>query len=292
MIRTTCKAALLVLGWAAASGPAAGQRLVDDWLIRTGAEAGALQAGATASFWNPAGVAEQRGRGSLTVLELLAPEATGLDVLAVSGGWKLDERTTVAAGYQHLGIEGIELTGTSPEGGTGADISQDLFGAAAARRLTRRLVVGGGAHYLHSSSDLNERDQLAIGAGARLLAPLPFPVVVAGYGYSLKERLVWGVAAEVAPPLLRGAWRGTAHLGLNGGHSSRGTSVRAGVSVGWRELVEVGGSLVGEPDASERRWEPVASGLVRLSRYEVGVVREWLPNSFGAVHTFRFGITF
>lgn len=292
MIRTTCRAALLVLGWGAASSPAAGQRLVDDWLIRTGAEAGALQGGPTASFWNPAGAAEQRGRGSLTVLELLAPEATGLDVLAVSGGWKLDERTTVAAGYQHLGIEGIELTETSPEGGTSADVSQDLFAAAAARRLTGRLVVGAGAHYLHSSSDLHERDQLAIGAGARLLAPLPVPVIVAGYGYSLKERLVWGVAAEVAPPLPHDAWRGTVHLGLNGGHSSRGTSYRAGLSVGWRGLVEVGGSMVGEPDASERRWEPVVSGLVRLSRYEVGVVREWLPNSFGAVHTFRFGITF
>ena len=292
MKRTAHRIFLAVLGWSALAGPAAGQRLVDDWLVRTGAGPDALQAGATAAFWNPAGAAEQRGRGSLLVLELLAPDATGVDGLAFSGGWRLDDRTTLAAGYQHLGIAGIDYTETSPEGGTRLDVAQDLFAASAARRLTSRLVVGAGAQYLHSSEALGEEDQLGIGAGARLLAPLPVPVTLAGYTYSVRERMTWGVGVEVAPELAAGGWRGAANVGVSGGHGVRGTSYRAGVLLSWHELLELGGSLVGEPDAAERQWDPVVSGVVRLSRYELGVVREWLPNSFGAVHTFRFGIAF
>lgn len=292
MKQSACRMLLVTLGWSALAGPAAGQRLVDDWLIRTGAGPGALQAGASAAFWNPAGVGEQRGRGSLMVLELLAPEATGVDILAFGGGWRLDERTTVAAGYQHLGVDGIEFTGTTPEGGTSLDVSQDLFAASAARRLTDRLLVGAAAQYLRSSEALKEEGQLAIGAGVRLLAALPLPVTVAGYGYSLRQRVVWGIGAEVAPPLPLGSWRGSLNLGVNGGQAARGTSYRGGLSLSWRDVVELGGSLVGEPDASQRQWEPVLAGMMRLSRYELGVVREWLPNSFGTVHTFRFGITF
>jgi hypothetical protein len=292
MKATTRQASLVVLGWSALTSPVAGQRLMDDWLIRTGAAPGALQAGASAAFWNPAGADVLRSRGALMVLELLAPEATGVDVLAFSGGWRLDERTTLVAGDQHLGVEGMEFTGTTPEGGIPVDISQDLFAVAASRRLTARLAVGAGAQYLRSSEALKEDDQLAIGAGARLLAPLPIPVTVGGYGYSLQDRLVWGIGVEVAPRLPVSAWRGAVNAGVGGGHAVRGTSYRAGVSLSWREMVELGGSMVGEPDGAERQWEPVLSGSVRLSRYELGVVREWLPNSFGTVHTFRFGIAF
>ena len=260
--------------------------------MRTGAGPGALQEGATAAFWNPAGAAVQRGRGSLVVLELLAPEATGVDVLAFSGGWRLDERTTVAAGFQHIGVNGIDYTETSPEGGIRLDIAQDLFAAVAAHRLTGRLVIGAGAQYLRSSEALGEAGQLGIGAGARLLAPLPVPVAMAGFAYSVRDRVAWGIGVEAAPALPLGDWRARANLGASGGQAVRGTSYRGGVSMSWREVIELGGSMVAEPDAAERQWEPVLSGVVRLSRYELGVVREWLPNSFGAVHTFRFGIAF
>ena len=283
---------LVGFGLALLARPVAGQRLVDDWLVRTGAGPGALQVGATAAFWNPAGVAEQRGRGSLVLLELLAPEATGVDVLALSGGWRLDDRTTLAAGYQHLGIDGIDYTETSPEEGIPLDVGQDLFAAGAARRLSERLVVGAAAQYLHSTEALAEDGQLAIGAGARVLAPLPVPVTLAGFAYSLRNRVSWALGAELAPELPGASWRGTVQVGVANGQAMRGTSVRVGANVSWRDLVELGGSLVGEPDANERQWEPVVAGVVRLSRYELGVVREWLPNAFGAVHTFRFGIAF
>jgi len=290
MKRSSHRLLLAVLGWSVLAGPVAGQRLVDDWLVRTGAGPGALQAGPTAAFWNPAGAAEQRGRGSLMVLELLAPDATGVDVLAFSGGWRLDDRTAVAVGYQHLGVGGIDYTGSSPEGGIRLDVSQDLFAASAARRLTTRLLVGAGAQYLRSSQALAEEAQLGIGAGARLQVPLPVPITLGSYAYSVRAHVVWGMAAEIAPVLPIGAWRGAVNLGVNGGQAARGTSYRGGLSLSWREMLELGASLVGEPDAEVRQWEPVVSGLVRLSRYELGVVREWLPNSFGAVSTFRFGI--
>lgn len=310
MKRTTFRTVLALSGWALLASPAAGQRLVDDWLVRTGAGPGALQEGATSIFWNPAGAAEQRGRGSLVVLELLAPEATGVDVLALSGAWRLDERTTFAAGFQHLAVGRIDYTTTSPDGAARVEVAQDLFGAAAARRLGPGLVVGAAAQYLRSSEWLVcnaaavddpssdsyglscDDGQLAIGAGARLLAPLPVPVTLAGFAYSVRGSVTWGLAAEVAPDLPMGGWHGKVNLGASGGQAVRGTIYRGGLAMSWRDAIELGGSLVAEPDAAERQWEPVVSALVRLHRYELGVVREWLPNSFGAVHTFRFGIAF
>jgi len=272
--------------------PAGAQRLVDDWLVRTSAGPGTLQTGASATFWNPAGIAQQPGRGSLLLVEVLAPAGTGVDVLALGGSYRLDERTTVAAGYQHFGVGGIELTEDSPDGGTRIDVSQDLFALSAARELAPGLQVGAGAQYLRSSEALNEDGQLGIGAGARLRVPLPVPVTVGSYAYSVSERVLWGAAAEVAPGLPFEDWRAAATVGVEGGHAVRGTTYRGGLVTGWRDLVEVGASLVVEPDAADRQWEPVVAGTVRLSRYELGVVREWLPNSFGTVHTFRFGITF
>lgn len=310
MNRTAHFTVLGLFAGAVLASPAAGQRLVDDWLVRTGAGPGALQQGPTATFWNPAGTAEQRGRGSLVILELLAPEATGVDVLALSGGWRLSERTTLAAGIQHLGVGGIDYTTTSPDSALRLDVSQDLFAVAAASQVMKGLVVGAGAQYLRSSewlvcnaaaaddptsssygSDCTG-GQLAIGVGARLRAPLPVPVTLAGFAYTIEGGTTWGVAAEVAPNLPLGSWRASANAGVSGGQAVRGTSYRGGVATSWRDVLEVGASLVTEPDASHRQWEPVLSGVVRLSRYELGVVREWLPNSFGTVNTFRFGIVF
>jgi len=279
-----------LLGWSLMASPLAGQRLVDDWLVRTGAGPGALQTGSTAAFWNPAGAGALQGRGSLMVLELLAPAATGVNVLAFSGSWRLDQKTVVAVGYQHLGIDGIDYTGSSPDDGFRLDVSQDLFAAAAARRITPRLLVGAGAQYLHSSEALAEDAQLGVGAGVRLEVPLPVPVRVGSYAFSVRERTVWGVGVELAPTQSIASWHGAFHVGVNGGQAVRGTAYRTGLTLSWRDVLELGGSLVGEPDAEARQWEPVVSGVVRLSRYELGVVREWLPNSFGGVSTFRFGI--
>jgi hypothetical protein len=234
----------------------------------------------------------QAGRGSVLLVELLAPEATGVDVLALSAGWRLEQRTTLAAGFQHLGVDGIERTEDSPESGTRIDVSQDLFAVGAARQLTPRLLAGAGAQYLRSSEALNEDGQLSIGAGVRLQLPLPLAAALAGYAASVEDRVLWGAAAEVTPPVSLGSWQTMVNLGVSGGQAVRGTTWRAGLATTWRGMLELGGAVVVEPDAQQRQWEPVVAAAVRLSRYELGVVREWLPNSFGAVHTFRFGVTF
>lgn len=275
----------------AGTSSVAGQRLLDDWLVRTGAGPAALQTGPAAAFWNPAGLAAQRTRASVVLLEMLAPEATGVDGLALAGGWRLDERTTVSGGYQHFSVGEMDRTETSPEG-TRLDIAQDLFVAAAARQLNERLHVGASAHFLHSSAALATPDQVSLGLGARYELPLPVPALATAYAQAHDERVIWGAGVELAPKLPLAEWQTALLLGASGGRAVVGTTYRGGVRAGWRELLEVAGGLVAEPDAAGREWEPELSALVRLNRYELGVVREWLPNSFGTVHTFRFGVTF
>lgn len=306
MKRAVITALVALFGAVAGVHPAAAQRLVDDWLVRTGAGPTALQIGPAAAFWNPAGIMQPAQRGSAVVLELLAPEATGVDVLAVSGAWGLDDRTTVAAGYQHFAIEGIRLTELSPEDSLALDISQDLFTASAARQVGGRLRVGGTAQYLRSSPHLDDRcqggtnpdvacrarDQLSVGVGLRFDAPLPVPVVAAGYAHSLEDRIVWAAGIDVSPELPLGAWRSALRFGASGGRASSGLTYRGSVAGQWRDAVTLEAGLVGEPDALSRQWEPELAATVRLHRYELGVVREWLPNSFGTVHTFRFGVSF
>lgn len=306
-MRRAAHAALAVLcGMLSTSVPASAQRLLDDWLVRTGVGPMALQAGPTAVFWNPALVAQQATRGSAVLLQLLAPEGTGVDVVAVSGGWRLDERTTVAAGFEHFGIEGVEFTETSPEAFWELDLGQDLFAAAVSRRMSERLWVGANAHYLRSSAHLDAgcaggafsdvkcepRDRLSVGLGARWALPLPIPAVAAGYAHNEEQRTLWGAGVEVAPKLPLQDWAGALRLGAGGGRAASGITARGAVAATWRNAVEVAAGVVAEPDARQRQWEPELSATFRVYRYELGVVREWLPNSFGTVHTFRFGVTF
>ena len=127
-------AAALVCG---AAPPAAGQRLLD-LEPRTSAGAEAAVAGAAAVFWNPAGIGALSRRAEASVVDVRGPESTGLGGLAFAAALRLDDRTTLALGFQHAGIEGIERTSDSPLPGLGEgiiDLSEDVLSAA--RRTVR-----------------------------------------------------------------------------------------------------------------------------------------------------------
>jgi 23S rRNA (adenine2503-C2)-methyltransferase len=91
------------------SEPAAGQRLLD-LPVRTWAGADAVATGAVAAFWNPAGAGILTRRGEVLVVDVLAPEPTGMGGFALAAAWQVDSATTVALGYHHVGVDGILRT--------------------------------------------------------------------------------------------------------------------------------------------------------------------------------------
>ena len=144
-LRAVFGASLLLL---AGTAPTAAQRLLD-WPVRTTAGASALAGGAAAAFWNPAAAGGLEGRADAMVVDIEGPEVTTINGLAVAGAFALDGRTTVFAGYRHLGMDEIVRTTTSPlrdETAPWIEVSGDLFTLGASRDVTPGLRLGGVVH--------------------------------------------------------------------------------------------------------------------------------------------------
>ena len=60
----------------------------------------------------------------------------------------------------------------------------------------------------------------------------------------------------------------------------------------WRGIAELQAGAAAEPSAGDAEWVPVFAGLVHLGRYRLGIVREHLPNGFGAAMHYRLSVVF
>ncbi|MEO5509717.1 MAG: hypothetical protein ABIS27_03750, partial [Longimicrobiales bacterium] len=94
---------------ALATVPASGQQLIDDWVIRASATPDALLSGATAVFRNP-GMLTVAGRGEGVLMDLRGPGTSGVTGMGLAAAYRLDARTTIGAGFQHIGVDDIERT--------------------------------------------------------------------------------------------------------------------------------------------------------------------------------------
>jgi hypothetical protein len=279
-------ACLLLLAEAAAA-----QRLLDEWKVRPTAGAEALARGATAVFWNPAQLVVQ-GRGEASLLDLRAPDLTGVDGMAAALAIALDDRTTVGLGYEHMGVSGVEHTTTSPDGGAPIDVGENRIGLAAAHRMGDRLHVGALVQYTRLPQISAEASVIALGAGVRYRVGGPLPVEVAAAAAAEGDSGYWLAGVGVESGQRWTDWRARGEYGIAGSGLAPGTTHRVAAAVEWRQYAEVTLGVASEPDGTARSLEPLLGGEVRLHRYRIGMVREQLPNDFGGAYSFRFSVAF
>jgi hypothetical protein len=225
------------------------------------------------------------------LMDLRGPGTSGVTGMGIAAAWRLDPRTTVAAGFQHVGVDGIERTDDAPEAGTTIDIGQDLFAIAASHQLSK-LRVGASAQVSRGSAILNEPSMTRLGIGLQYALPISLPVTVAGSAQSQNSNTLWSAAARVAPALPFADWGIAAAYGAAGSTGHDGVSHRVSARGTWRGLFTLEGGAVAEPESDGHSMTAIGSIGVTVNRYELGVVRESLANGFGAVHTFRIGILF
>lgn len=275
--------------------PASGQRLLD-LQVRTSAGADALAAGAAGVFWNPGAITGFEGRAEALVVDVRGSAATGLDGLALATAYRLDERTTFAAGYQHVGLEEIGRTSTSPlrdPGTEDIDIGEHVFGAALARALGEALTFGAVVRYARTAEITGGDGVIEFGAGVLYRrTDLPLQPRIGAAVRAEDDGTNWTAGVDIAPPITIGEWRLLASYGAGGSPQVDGITHRIAAVVDWRDRVLVSAGLAGEPDGPGRSWQPLASASLRVSRFAIGVLREELPNDFGAIHSLRFSIVF
>jgi hypothetical protein len=247
-------------------------------------------------FWNPGSIALTGTRAEALLLDIRGPSTTGLDGLALAGAIRVDSATTLAIGFRHSGIDEIGQTADSPLGDAAAgtiDISEDLFVVAAARRLSRAVRVGAIAGYARSAAVLQTDDLLEIGAGMSAHLPALLGSSVAAAARGSEDGVRWIAGVSLAPDFARwNAWSIVGDYGAAGAPEYPGVAHRITAGARWGDRVGASAGLAGEPGADGITWDAVAGGDLRLNRYVVGVVREQMPNGFGAVHTFRLSVVF
>ncbi len=289
--RGACLGALAI-GLRADAGDA--QRLLD-LPVRAWAGADATAPGAAAAFWNPAAAGDIAGRGEIMVLDVLAPDATGLGGFAIAGAWRLDPATTLALGYAHVGVDGILRTTDSPlvEDSTPLEIGEDGLSLAASRSVSRSIAAGVMVRYTRAAEIAADRAVVEFGAGVLLTPALPWSPRLGGGLRAETEGAAWTAGVEVLPiGDAESEWRLGASWNAEGSPMSIGVSHRTAALAAWRNAIELAAGVANEPGADGRTWQPVASATVRFSRYSLAALREEMANGFGAIHAVRFVVSF
>ena len=275
--------------------PVFGQRLLEEWRVRTSAGPDALARGATAVFWNPAQLLIELGRGEVVVLDLHAPRVTGINGLAAAAAIVVpDGRTTFGIGYEHMSVSGVERTTTSPDGGETLQLAEDRFGLAVARVLNTHTRVGAVVQYTRLPVlDLDSvQSVIALGAGFRYQPTTRLPLYLAGMAATEGDGAYWMAGLEFASPWQLPDWALRAEYGAAGGQLAPGVTHRVALTGEWQRAAELSVGAAIEPDGNSRSITPVGAATLRFNRYRLGIVREQLPNDFGGAYSFRFSVSF
>ncbi|MBI4546176.1 MAG: hypothetical protein HY703_13340 [Gemmatimonadetes bacterium] len=274
----------------------AGAQLVLDWPARTSSIAEAVLPGAAAAFWNPAAITALDGRLEALVADIEGPDATGLGGVALAVAWQPRTPWALALGYQHLQIEGIVRTTTTPMADSldpAIDFAQELITLSAASTLPDGLAAGISFRYTWTNHGPGRQARALLGAGLIYRASLPFDPEIGGallLGHGGAEwRLGASAALRPAPDL---PWNLQLSYGIAGQRWPTRPEHRFALATAWGQRLEVAAGLDAQPGPGFTAWQPVLSGSLRLGRYLLGVVREELANDFGAGYTFRFQASF
>jgi hypothetical protein len=280
-------AAAFVFIFALASSASA-QRILD-WPVRTNAGPEAVVRGPEAAFWNSAAITTSGGRGDVMLTDQRSPAALGVGGFAAAAAWRLDVRTTVAAGYQHVSIDDIGETSTSPLPDTGEptfSITEDRVALGVSHALGAAVTAGAGVQYNRSNETGLNESATSLGGGFLVSPSLPLRPVIGISAASQTGGVRYAGGVELAG--------GTREIEIRAGYGVRGggnlisVEHRIGITLDWRRLVAVTGGVATASAGSERSYDPVIGASLRVNRYELVVLREALANDFGAAYSFRF----
>ena len=278
----------------ALAGPASAQRVFDEWPVRTGAGPDAVARGVEAVFWNPAAIYTRTYRGEAFIADQRTPDEIGVGGFAIAGAWRLDSRTTIGAGYQHVGLDDIGETSESPLPDPGIpatfSIAEDQIHFGAAHALSQEFLIGAGVRL--DRSDETGADSLSTSlTGGLLLRPTAafLATIAPTLGGNIvihQDGIRWSGGVDFALPAFS-AIESRVGYGLRGGEGLTELEHRLGLSLTWRNLLTASLGAMNGSAGAERQWEATYGASLRLSRYELGVLREALANDFGAAYSFR-----
>ena len=282
---------------ACAPAPAAAQTVLD-WPLVLEARPGPLVAGAGAVLGNPAGTAELNARAEGLVSDLETPSEMGLSALSLAGAVRLFEGWSVSVAYRHIGLGDMLRTDGPPVGGPGDqptptfEVAEDVYTVGVAVRA-REFGAGFAARLDTPAEGLGGGRSWA-GTGGVVYTPTLGAValrVAATMEVDRDDPSFAGALEGAAPLLLEDRLRLALAYGLNqpGPIGVEHSIVTTGV---WRGLTEIQVGAVGHPGADDTAWAPLLAALLHLGRYRVGIVREHLPNGFGAAMHYRLSVVF
>jgi hypothetical protein len=285
---------LAVSGFLVLGAPASAQRVFDEWPVRTSAGPDAVSRGVEAVFWNPAAINTRTYRGEAFIADQRTPEEIGVGGFAVAGAWRLDARTTIGAGYQHVGLDDIGETSESPLPDPGIpptfSIGEDQIHIGAAHALSSGFLIGAGVRLDRSDETGADSTSTSLTGGLLFRPTLPFLATLApslGGGIVIhQDGIRWSGGVDFALPEWS-AVQSRVGYGLRGGDAATELEHRVGLSVTWRNLLTASLGAMNGSAGAERQWEATYGASLRISRYELGVLREALANDFGAAYSFR-----
>jgi hypothetical protein len=268
------------------------QRVLD-WPLRTTAGPEAVTRGVEAAFWNPAAIIAGVGRGEAIIADQRTPDVIGLSGFAAAASWRLDTRTVIAGGYQHVSIDGLGETSTSPLSDIGEatfSIAEDQISLGASHVLGTAVTAGAGVRSHRSNESEVFESTTSLTAGFIALPAVPLHPVIGASIFTEKGGVRYIVGAEASMPDVTDGLNMRAGYGIRGGANSVAVEHRLGVTGLWRQMISVSAGVVTADAGAERSWEPVLGASLRVSRYELGVLRESLASDFGAAYSFRFRV--
>lgn len=285
-IARACSALVMIL---TLSNTAAAQRILD-WPLRTTAGPEAVTRGVEAAFWNPAAISSRQGRGEVLIADQRAPAEIGIGGFTAAATWRLDARTNIAAGYQHVSIDDIGETTSSPLPDNGAgtfSIAEDQIALGVSHILGASVIAGAGVRYDRSNELGFDESTTSLNAGFLVTPALPLRPTVGLSIQTQRDGVRYTGGLEITSQL-HPTVEVRAGYGLRGGNNMIAREHKLGATVDWKELVAVTAGVATASVGAERTYEPVLGASLRVSRYELGVIREALSNDFGAAYSFRF----
>jgi hypothetical protein len=269
-------------------------QLVFDWPVRADPLPEALLTGASAALWNPGGLAGSSGAGNdIWVIHVDGPDASGIRGLAVATSLDLPYlggRGGVA--YQHLGIRDITRTSTSPEPDPGQiSVAENVAVISLAGDLSTYGGIGAGFRYERATAGNEARDAASGQVGITVRPPLPLDpgvgVVLLGLGSD--PALMGGVEIPLPRTPIESFQLRTAY-GIRVDLSPGQAEHRLSLTGIWRSNYRAALGVTRQPDGNG--WTGLWSLGADFGRYSFAVLREGMPNDFGAVHFYRVAVRF
>lgn len=278
---------------AQAAPPVAAQTVLD-WPLLLEARPVPLVTGAGAVLGNPGALPFLDLRAQGMVSDLETPEEMGLRAVTLAAAVRVHGDWTVGAAYRHIGLGDMLRTDGPPirDAALPMEVGEDVFALALGTRFGP-LAAGVGARLDTPAEDLGGDDAWAgtLGATFAPTVPLVGLRLAANLELDADDARAAAAAELVAPRLMAKRLDLALAYGLQqtGPLGAAHALVLSGI---WQETFELQTGATAQPGAGDRDWVPLLAALLHLDRYELGIVREQLPNDFGAALHFRLSIAF